>query len=155
MQNEKKYCIRLRFIEPPRVIARVRTRRAHERARSSARSAKASVSQVHSTITRRHTPLIFAHVFLPGQRLRRNFYFGFPFVPFEDRKWRHFFLSFDQKGSVIYFNPLEIRCYYYDIHNIIILILLIFITLYYFIVRDGMIYKNFHNEKRGRTTSWK
>lgn len=74
MQNEKKYCIRLRFIEPPRVIARVRTRRAHERARSSARSAKASVSQVHSTITRRHTPLIFAHVFLPGQRLRRNFY---------------------------------------------------------------------------------
>lgn len=80
MQNEKKYCIRLRFIEPPRVIARVRTRRAHERARSSARSAKASVSQVHSTITRRHTPLIFAHVFLPGQRLRRNFYFGFPLV---------------------------------------------------------------------------
>lgn len=68
MENEKKYCIRLRFIEPhPRVIVYVHI--AHKR-RTSTRSTKASVSQVHSTITRRHTPLIFAHVFLPSQRLQ-------------------------------------------------------------------------------------
>lgn len=71
MQSEKKYCIKLRFIESHGLgIARVYTL-AHERV-PSARSTKASVSQVHSTITRRHTPLIFIAVFPSSQRLPLN-----------------------------------------------------------------------------------
>ena len=66
MQSEKKYCIRLRFIEPHgRVTCSVCTRGSRTNTHAfRERSTKASVSQVHSTIARRHTPLIFIAVFL-------------------------------------------------------------------------------------------
>lgn len=156
MQNEKKYCIRLRFIEPhPRVIVRAYT------SHTNVDLQRDPLKRALVKCTRRllgdilhwssHTSFFrvedynetFTRLWFPSRIVRG------PEVETFDESISFFwsiFLFHDVylvREDSRYFNPL--RC---------IIIIVVIIILYYFIMtRDEIIYKNFHNEKRGCLTS--
>lgn len=159
MQNEKKYCIRLRFIEPhPRVIVRAYT------SHTNVDLQRDPLKRALVKCTRRllgdilhwssHTSFFrvedynetFTRLWFPSRIVRG------PEVETFDESISFFgsiFLFHDvylvRKDSR-YFNPLKMHyyycCYYY--------IILFYHDTY---TRDEIIYKNFHNEKRGCLTS--
>lgn len=155
MQNEKKYCIRLRFIEPhPRVIVRAYT------SHTNVDLQRDPLKRALVKCTRRllgdilhwssHTSFFrvedynetFTRLWFPSRIVRGPEVETFDEIFFSDR---FFFSTMFIWSERIRDISIPSRC---------IIIIVVIIILYYFIMtRDEIIYKNFHNEKRGCLTS--
>lgn len=156
MQNEKKYCIRLRFIEPhPRVIVRAYT------SHTNVDLQRDPLKRALVKCTRRllgdilhwssHTSFFrvedynetFTRLWFPSRIVR-----GPEVETFDESIFfsdRFFFSTMFTWSERIRDISIPSRC---------IIIIVVIIILYYFIMtRDEIIYKNFHNEKRSCLTS--